>query len=99
MYGPHLVSAHLWANAPPALQKIAEDCFYVDFDEIDTIPKAILLFDYCHDYEELKNNYLKQNKEAKSAEVKYVKFLPAELQYLIRPGLFANNMFTLLAAY
>lgn len=63
-------------------------------------PSAVLLFEYYHDIDELKEIYMTQNPEATDIIIETIKFLPENLLYLIKDKKLLNCcMFILFIVY
>ena len=106
---PQLIYKELWSSCDERVKELARKHLDYKFgyngekvgdEERYVLPKAILLFEYYHDPDKVKEVYLKQNMEAKYVKIEYVKFLPDELLYLIKDkNLYSKNMYLILLAY
>ena len=94
-----------WKNCNEHIKKMVIEQIILEkmIDEtldIEDEPKGILLFDYDDDLEGLKEEYLKDHPKVKKCIVKYIKFLPEELWYLIEnKQLFSYNMFSIIIVF
>jgi len=93
---PQYLFGYMWDECPEQLKKLALSHTFSEKN-----PAAVLLFDYCYDFQSLEQSYKEQNPEVTKVEISTVKFLSDDIQKLIPPdvNLFANNMFTLVLAW
>lgn len=106
---PQLIYKELWENCDEKIKRLAVKYldYHFGYNGGDTtgydkyvLPKAVLLFEYYHDMDKVKEAYLKQNDGAKYVKIDYIKFLPEELSSLIEnKKLYSDNMFLILLAY
>ncbi len=91
----NLLYANMFDDCEVPIKKLA-----LKYNLEDTVPRAILLFDYSPDPNELKQLYLKENPEASDVYVITIKFLPPDVFEIIKSeNNYANNMFVLLLAW